>query len=160
MKIAVGADHRGITVLKQILPLIEAHDAELLMHEPCDDRTCDYPDVAYPVGNAVAHGEADRGILICGSGIGMCIAANKVPGVRAALVHDEITAEMSRRHNDANVLCLAADLLGNRVIERIIQIWLTTDFEGGRHARRISKIAAIETGQSPETVTDDAAVAE
>ena len=127
---------------------------------PCSDRTCDYPDMAYPVSTAVSTGEADRGILVCGSGIGMCIAANKVKGVRAALVHDEIGAEMSRRHNDANVLCLAADLLGARIIERIVTTWLKTDFEGGRHARRVNKIAAIEEGRSPDTVADTAAVAE
>ena len=160
MNIVVGADHRGVSVLRQVLPLIEQSGCQVLNHEPCDDRTCDYPDIAYPVAQTVACGEADRGILICGSGIGMCIAANKVDGVRAALVHDEITAEMSRRHNDANVLCLAADLLGNRVIERIIGLWLTTEFEGGRHARRISKIAAIEQGRSPDTITDDAVVTE
>ncbi|RMD62319.1 MAG: RpiB/LacA/LacB family sugar-phosphate isomerase, partial [Planctomycetota bacterium] len=95
---------------------------------------------------------ADRGVLICGSGIGMCIAANKVKGVRAALVSDELSAEMSRRHNDANVLCLAADLLGDRLIERIVEIWLATPFEGGRHARRVAKIAAIERGEDPRSV--------
>jgi ribose 5-phosphate isomerase B len=86
----------------------------------------------------------DRGILICGTGIGMCIAANKVHGVRAAPCHDSITAEMSRRHNDANVLCLSADLLGEELIERMVRIWLTTDFEGGRHARRVDKIVKHE----------------
>ncbi|MFW6059006.1 MAG: ribose 5-phosphate isomerase B [Phycisphaeraceae bacterium] len=158
MKIALGADHRGAEILKRIVPLVEQCECQLIDHVPCDGRTCDYPDMAYPVANAVSTGEADRGILVCGSGIGMSIAANKVKGVRAALVHDEISAEMSRRHNDANVLCLAADLLGMRVIERIVQIWLTTDFEAGRHARRVNKIAAIEQGHKPETVSDDAAV--
>ena len=86
----------------------------------------------------------DRGILICGTGIGMCIAANKVPGVRAAPCHDSITAEMSRRHNDANILCLSADLLGEELIDRMIRIWLQTEFEGGRHARRVDKIANFE----------------
>lgn len=159
MKIAVSADHRGVSILQQMLPVIEQAGCRIINQIPCDERTCDYPDMAYPVALAVASGEADRGILICGSGIGMCIAANKVPGVRAALVHDEISAEMSRRHNDANVLCLAADLLGVRVIERIIQIWLTTEFEAGRHARRVSKITAIEQGQNPETIADGATVA-
>lgn len=160
MNIVLGADHRGAGVVQQVAPLIEACDCRILDSGACEQRVCDYPDMAYPVALAVANGEADRGILICGSGIGMCITANKVDGVRAALVHDEISAEMSRRHNDANVLCLAADLLGTRVIERIIRLWLTTDFEGGRHARRISKIVAIEQGRGPASVADDAVLAE
>jgi ribose 5-phosphate isomerase B len=92
----------------------------------------------------VAEGSVDRGILICGTGIGMSIAANKVHGVRAAPCHDDITAELSRRHNDANVICLSADLLGERLIDRMIEIWLATQFEGGRHARRVEKIKNIE----------------
>ena len=159
-KIAIGADHRGAQVLEQIIPLIEQQGWEVLRFGPCSERTCDYPDTAYPVANAVATGAAERGILVCGSGIGMSIAANKVKGVRAALVHDEISAEMSRRHNDANVLCMAADLLGMRIIERIVHIWLTTEFEAGRHARRVNKITAIERGDAPDTVNDKAAVTE
>ena len=92
----------------------------------------------------VAAGLADRGILICGTGLGMCIAANKFHGVRAAPCHDDLTAELSRRHNDLNVLCLSADMLGERLIDRMVEIWLTTPFEGGRHARRVEKIAALE----------------
>ena len=93
---------------------------------------------------AVSKQEVERGILICGTGIGMCIAANKVKGVRAAPCHDPITAEMSRRHNDANVLCLSADLLGEDLIERMVRIWLETPFEAGRHARRVEKIVRYE----------------
>jgi ribose 5-phosphate isomerase B len=104
----------------------------------------DYPDIAADVGRRVSRSEVDRGILICGTGLGMCIAANKVDGVRAAPCHDDITAELSRRHNDSNVLCLSADLLGERLIDRMIEIWLTTPFEGGRHARRVEKITALE----------------
>jgi ribose 5-phosphate isomerase B len=115
-------------------------------------ETCDYPDPAYLVGGLVSRGEVDRGILLCGSGIGMSIAANKIKGVRAALVHDELTAEMSRSHNDANVICLSADLLGQRLIEKIVDIWLTTGFSGGRHERRVKKIAAIEEGRDPSGV--------
>ena len=96
------------------------------------------------LGAAVSEGRVERGILICGTGIGMCIAANKVKGVRAAPCHDSITAEMSRRHNDANVLCLSADLLGEELIDRMVRIWLTTDFEGGRHAQRVGKICRYE----------------
>ena len=104
-------------------------------------RTC-----AFQVGLAVSEGRAERGILICGTGIGMCIAANKVKGVRAAPCHDYITAEMSRRHNNANVLCLSADLLGEELIDRMVRIWLETDFESGRHARRVEKIIRFEEG--------------
>ena len=91
------------------------------------------PDMAAIVARKVSGGEADRGILICGTGLGMCIAANKFHGVRAAPCHDDLTAELSRRHNDLNVLCLSADLLGERLIDRMVEIWLTTPFEGGRH---------------------------
>ena len=133
---------------------LQAHGWQVLELGVPGEKMCDYPDMAYPVAMAVSSGQAQRGILVCGSGIGMSIAANKIKGVRAALVHDEIGAEMSRRHNDANVLCLPADLLGPRVIERIVHTWLTTDFEGGRHARRVSKIVAIEKGRSPQSVTD------
>src|SRR5207249_9914441 len=108
-------------------------------------ESVDYPDYAYQVARRVSTGEADRGILICGTSIGMCIAANKVPGVRAAPCHDSITAEMSRRHNDANVLCLSADLLGGELVDRMVKIWLETEFEGGRHARRVGKITRFES---------------
>ena len=101
----------------------------------------------FPVSEAVANGEADRGILICGTGFGMCIVANKVPGVRAVTCRDPIEAEMSRRHNDANVLCMSADFLGQELIERMVQVWLTTDFEGGRHQRRVEKISKYEAEQ-------------
>jgi ribose 5-phosphate isomerase B len=104
----------------------------------------DYPDVAAAVAGQVSRKEVDRGILICGSGLGMCIAANKFPGVRAAPCHDDLTAEMSRRHNDLNVLCLSGDILGERLVDRLVGIWLKTEFEGGRHARRVRKIAELE----------------
>lgn len=157
MKIAISADHRGVEALSRITLLLQNHGCEVLDLSGGVDKTCDYPDMAYPVAMAVATGTADRGILVCGSGIGMSIAANKVKRVRAALVHDEIGAGMSRRHNDANVLCLPADLLGVRIIERIIVCWLDTEFEGGRHARRVSKITAIEEGRDPSLLVDVAA---
>jgi len=120
-----------------------------LGHEVVDVGTfspdpVDYPDIAERVGRMIQQKEVDRAILICGTGLGMCIAANKIPGVRAAPCHDDLTAEMSRRHNDANVLCLSADMLGEQLIDRMVEIWLSTPFEGGRHARRISKIAQLE----------------
>ncbi|MGD0384252.1 MAG: ribose 5-phosphate isomerase B [Thermoguttaceae bacterium] len=104
----------------------------------------DYPDVAAQVADKVSRGEVERGILVCGTGLGMCIAANKFHGVRAAPCHDDITAELSRRHNDSNVLCLSADLLGERLIDRMIEIWLAAPFEGGRHQRRVQKITDLE----------------
>lgn len=155
MKIALGSDHRGTDTLECILSVLRDECCEVdVLFEP--SRTaCDYPDVAYPVANAVAMGRADRGILACGSGVGMCIAANKVAGIRAALVHDVIGAEISRRNNDANVLCVAADLTSGRTIEQIVQAWVRTEFEGGRHARRNRKIAAIEAGLDPASVPHD-----
>ncbi len=152
MKIALGADHRGMDTIRQLGDVLRSEGHELLPVGVCDDRSVDYPDTAYPVGQAVAQGQAQRGILICGSGIGMSIAANKVDGVRAALVHDEVGAEMSRRHNNANVLCLSADMLGQRIIEMIVRKWLNTEFEGGRHERRVEKITAIEQGKDPSSL--------
>ncbi len=112
---------------------------------PNGPESVDYPDYGLQVARAVGEKTADRGILICGTGIGMCITANKVRGVRAAPCHDSITAEMSRRHNDSNILCLSADLLGDELMNRIIRIWLETEFEAGRHARRVEKITKFET---------------
>src|SRR5437762_12831531 len=144
MRIAVGSDHRGFEVKKRILLLLTQ-----LGHETQDMGTggqdgVDYPDFAFMVAQAVGDKRVDRGILICGSGIGMCIAANKIPGVRAAPCHDDLSAEMSRRHNDLNVLCLSADMLGERLIDRLVEVWLNTPFEGGRHSRRIEKITELE----------------
>ncbi len=154
MKIAIAADHRGTEVCEQLQQWLRQEGYEVVEMETCQGKACDYPDYAYPVATAVAQGQIERGILICGTGIGMSISANKVKGVRAALVHDEIGADLSRRHNDANILCLSADMLGQRIINRIVETWLSTAFEGGRHARRVSKIHAIEQGMSPNTVTD------
>ena len=109
-----------------------------------DQQQVDYPDIASLVAHKVANKEVDRGILICGTGVGMCIVANKVPGVRAAPCHDDVTAELSRRHNDLNVLCLSGDMLGEKLADRLVEIWLKTPFEGGRHARRNQKIADLE----------------
>ena len=152
MKIAISADHRGVHVLPDITLLLQHQGCQVVEMNACANTTSDYPDCAFMVARAVARGEADRGVLVCGSGIGMSIAANKVPGVRAALVYDEIGAEMARRHNDANVLCLPADLIGARLIERIVLTWLKSGFDGGRHARRLAKIAAIENGEDPNDV--------
>lgn len=148
MKIVLGSDHRGFGVKQRLIGVLTK-----LGHEVRDvgvetgDVACDYPDYAIPVSEAVAKGEADRGILICGTGFGMCITANKVPGIRAVSCRDPIEAEMSRRHNNANVLCMSADFLGQELIDRLVQVWLTTDFEGGRHQRRVDKISQYEIGE-------------
>jgi ribose 5-phosphate isomerase B len=147
MKIAIGSDHRGFEVKQRIITVLQQLGHEVLDVGPHRRESVDYPDFAFQVATAVGEGRVDRGILICGTGIGMCIAANKVKGVRAAPCHDSITAEMSRRHNDANVLCLSADLLGEELIERMVRIWLETEFEAGRHARRVEKILRFEQGQ-------------
>jgi ribose 5-phosphate isomerase B len=154
MHIALSADHRGYSGIKQLQEKLtrEGHQATIL--GDVNGASADYPDRAYMVGKAVAEGKADVGILLCGTGIGMSIAANKVPGVRAAVVHDELTAQLSRSHNAANVLCLSADLLGQRLIEKIADVWLAASFEGGRHTRRIHKIEAVEQGKDPRTVQD------
>jgi ribose 5-phosphate isomerase B len=144
MKIAIASDHRGYVIKGKILALIAelGHEASDMGTDSSD--SVDYPDYGAKVARAVSQGTVDRGILICGTGIGMCIIANKFPGVRACTCHDDLTAEMSRRHNDANVLCLSADLLGDRLVNRMVEIWLKTEFEGGRHARRVEKISQIE----------------
>ncbi len=145
MKIVIGSDHRGYHVKQRLVGLVQA-----LSHGVDDlgvssgDASVDYPDFAFEVARRVGEGSADRGILVCGTGIGMCIAANKVEGVRAACCHDIITAEMSRRHNNANVLCLSADMLGEELIDRMARIWLATEFDAGRHQRRVDKIARFE----------------
>jgi ribose 5-phosphate isomerase B len=144
MRIAVGSDHRGFNVKSKLLEVLHR-----LGHEVDDVGThsgdsCDYPDLAAVVAERVSSGQCERGILICGTGLGMCIAANKFRGIRAAPCHDDLTAELSRRHNDLNVLCLSADLLGERLIDRMVETWLNTPFDGGRHARRLEKIAELE----------------
>ena len=146
MKIEIGSDHRGFSVKSKLVELLHRLNQEVVDAGPHSNESVDYPDIATLVASQVSSGAVDRGILICGTGIGMCIAANKFPGVRAAPCHDDLTAEMSRRHNDLNVLCLSADMLGEKLIDRMVEIWLKTEFEGGRHARRVDKIAEIERG--------------
>jgi ribose 5-phosphate isomerase B len=149
MKIAIGSDHRGLKTAEHIAETLAAQGIEVTRMGSCTNQPCDYPESAYQVGTAISRGEFDRGILICGTGIGMSIAANKIPGIRAAVVHDELTAQLSRTHNDTNVLCLSADLLGERLIDKIVDIWLKSAFEGGRHARRVAKIEMIEQQLDP-----------
>jgi ribose 5-phosphate isomerase B len=144
MRIAIGSDHRGYDIKQKLIGLLERLGQEVTDVGTHSAESVDYPDVASIVGTKVSRVEVDRGILICGTGIGMSIVANKFPGVRAAPCHDDLSAEMSRRHNDLNVLCLSADMLGERLIDRMVEIWLKTEFEGGRHARRVEKISKLE----------------
>ncbi len=146
MRIAVGSDHRGVAMRQRIVELLHNLGQEVIDVGSEDSVPVDYPDVAAAVAGRVSKGDVDRGILICGSGLGMCIVANKFPGVRAAPCHDDLTAEMSRRHNDLNVLCLSGDMLGDTLVGRLVSIWLHTEFEGGRHAHRVQKISELERG--------------
>ena len=154
MKIAIATDHRGHALKGKVLALLDELGHEVIDMGTNSPKSCDYPDTAYPAARQVADGKAQCGILICGSGIGMSICANKVSGIRAALCHDELTAELSRRHNNANILCLASDALGEEIVRRIVISWLKTKFENtGRHARRVEKIARIEQNKDPATVS-------
>ncbi len=154
MKIAVANDHRGGKAIEQVKAIIAQLNHECLDFGSDIEGPIDYPDVAFQAAKAVSEKEADRAILACGTGIGMSIAANKVKGVRAALCFDELNAQVSRQHNDANVLCLSGDLLGSSALRKIVETWLKTEFAGGRHQRRVEKISAIEEGQDPRTVVD------
>jgi ribose 5-phosphate isomerase B len=144
MRIAIGSDHRGVAARKRLIGLLERIGNDVVDCGSHGEEAVDYPDVAADVARRVSEGSVDRGILLCCTGVGMAIAANKLPGVRAATCHDEVTAEMSRRHNDLNVLCLSAEMIGADVQEKILRTWLVTPFEGGRHARRVAKITALE----------------
>ena len=144
MTIAIGSDHAGFPLKQVVKSWLEEHGYEVDDLGTHDTKSVDYPDYAAAVAHAVAEGKADRGILICGTGIGMSISANKVPGIRAALCTDAYTARMSRRHNDANVLCMGARVIGPGVAESIVEAWLSEEFEGGRHARRVGKINALD----------------
>jgi ribose 5-phosphate isomerase B len=150
MRIVLGSDHRGFAVKQRLAATLAKNGHEVRdLGVASGDGAADYPDYAIPVAEAVANGKADRGILVCGTGFGMCIVANKVKGIRAVSCRDPIEAEMSRRHNNANVLCMSADFLGQELIDRLVHVWLTTDFEGGRHQRRVEKIASYESGATP-----------
>jgi len=146
MKIILASDHRGINVLATILEYLQTlpEHTVLLVDEQLSDEA-DYPDIAAEVAQAVSSGAADCGILVCGTGIGTCVVANKFPGVRAAPCHNEVSAELSRKHNDANVLCLSGDLLGERSSMAVVAIWLASQFEGGRHRVRLEKIRQLES---------------
>ena len=144
MRIAIGSDHRGVAARLRLIGLLERMGHQVTDSGSHGSESVDYPDIAADVAGKVSSGTVDRGILLCCTGVGMAIAANKLAGVRAATCHDEVTAEMSRRHNDLNVLCLSAEMIGPEVQDKMIRTWLSTPFEGGRHARRVAKITALE----------------
>ena len=145
MKIAIGADHAGFSAKEEMKTVLRALGHQVVDQGPANDLSVDYPDYAAKVAHAVTSGEADRGVLLCGTGIGMSIAANKVPGIRAAVIADEKSAELSRKHNDANIFCAGARMTPLPRIAESLKVWLQTPFEGGRHQNRVNKIAALES---------------
>ena len=144
MKVAIGSDHRGYKLKSRLKELLEDRGHEVMDLGTGGQESVDYPDYAFPVSEKVAAGEADRGILICGSGIGMSIAANKVRDIRAALCRTVWDAEMTRKHNDSNVLALSEKSGDDPAVDEVVLTWINTPFEGGRHLRRINKIADYE----------------
>lgn len=149
MKVAVGNDHRGLPVKQRVVTLLTELGCQVVDLGANSPAGVDFPDYAIPVAEAVSSGKVDRGILICATGHGMCIAANKVHGIRAANCRDMLDAELSRRHNDSNIMCLGAELIGEDHIERMIRTWLSTEFEEGRHTRRKEKVADYEAAHAP-----------
>jgi len=147
MKVALACDHGGYRLKEVIKEYLKELGVEFVDYGAYSEESVDYPDYAYKAAKGIVNGEADRGIFICGTGIGISMAANKVHGIRAALCYNVYAAEMSRRHNDANVLCLGGRVLGDELAKRIVKAWLETPFEGGRHERRIKKIAEIEKNE-------------
>jgi len=144
MRIALGSDHGGYILKEDIKKYLDEKGIEYKDFGTHSADSCDYPDFALPVARAVAAGEYNKGILICGTGIGIGIAANKVPGIRAALCHDTFSARASREHNNANILTMGERVIGRGLALDIIDIWINTEFSGGRHQRRVDKIHKIE----------------
>lgn len=145
MKIAIGSDHAGFSLKKDIIDVIQemGHD---VTDVGCDSEdSADYADYAIPAAEMVAEGKADRAVIICGTGIGMSISANKVKGIRCALVHDLFSAKATREHNDTNVLAMGERIVGPGVAQEITKVWLNTEFEGARHQRRVGKISDYES---------------
>lgn len=144
MKIAIACDHGAVTLKEHLMEHLRKEGYEVVNFGTDTTASCDYPDYAGPAARAVASGECDRGIVLCTTGIGMSIAANKVKGIRCALCGDPLSAEMTRRHNDANMLAMGAGIVGPNLAERIVEVFLNTAFEGGRHARRVGLITEME----------------
>ena len=152
MRIAVGSDHAGFHLKEHVKSALEALGHEVVDVGPATPGSVDYPQFAADAARLVAGGEVDRGVLACGSGVGVAIVANKVTGVRAVNAHDASEAEMARRHNDANVVTLSGSRLGPQQADAIVTAFLRTEFEGGRHARRVGQITALErTHVEPDT---------
>ncbi len=141
--IAIGCDHAGYELKKEIIEQLKNRNLEVI-DSGCDGEPCDYPDIALDVAKNVAEGKCEKGILICGTGIGMSIAANKVKGIRAALCADHFSTKYTRLHNDTNIMCMGARTLGAGVAAELVDIFLDTEYEGGRHQRRVDKIMEIE----------------
>jgi len=154
MKVAVGSDHRGFDAKQQTKAIVAQMGHECIDFGTDGTHPVDYPDLAFVVATAVSEKKADRAILICATGLGMSIAANKVKGIRAALCHDELSAHISRDHNDTNILCLSGDQIGEVLLRKIVEAWLSTEFSGGRHKRRVNKITAIEQGGDPRDLNN------
>ncbi len=144
MRVSVGSDHRGVESKNALVEFLAGLGYQVTDEGSHGEASVDYPDIAKIVGRKVSTGEADRGVLICGTGIGMAIAANKFPNVRAANCHDETTVTLSRQHNNLNILCLPGSGLGNEEMQQLSELWMKTEFEGGRHARRVEKIGDLE----------------
>ncbi len=144
MKIAIGSDHAGFKLKEEIKKFLEEKGIEVVDFGTNSEERVDYPDYAIPLAESVAKGEETFGILICGTGIGMSIAANKVKGIRASLVSDVYSAHSAREHNNANILCMGGRVLGTELAKEITNAWLNAEFLGGRHERRINKIAEYE----------------
>ena len=138
--IALGSDHAGLKLKREVMKYLEEKGLEYKDYGTYTADSCDYPIYGKAVGKAVSSGECEKGILICGTGLGISIAANKIPGVRAACCSDCFSAEMSRRHNDSNILAFGARVVGSGLALKIVECWLNTEFEGGRHARRVAMI--------------------
>lgn len=151
MKVALGCDHAGYSLKEVVAGYLARAGHEVLDEGTYSEESCDYPDFAEAVALRVASGEAERGVIICATGIGMAMTANKVPGVRAAVCNDLYTARYSRLHNDANVLTIGSRVIGPGVAEGIVRIWLETPFEGGRHARRLGKLDEVEKRHGGES---------
>jgi ribose 5-phosphate isomerase B len=148
MKLIIGSDHGGFKAKESLLPTLRAEGHSVVDVGTFTDESTDYPDSAARVGRAVAGGKAERGILICGTGIGMCIAVNKIKGVRGAVVWSEETAALAAEHNGANVLCLGGRMLSKKQINAFVKIWLKTRFGRGRHLRRVKKISSLEKARA------------
>jgi ribose 5-phosphate isomerase B len=147
MKLAIGADHGGYLLKEVVKNWLDQHGVAYEDFGTFSEASVDYPEIAAKVGHAIVDGKCDRGILVCGTGIGISIAANKIKGIRAAVCADEFCAEYCRRHNNANILCMGGRVLSDELALRMVELYLNTEFEGGRHQRRVDMFTALENEQ-------------